>query len=129
MQELLAAPDPVAALEANWDRVNSAFIDVLALNLAAADQQGATATAAKLEQLMAAIDRAARASHPRFSSSMICYGPITRQERRLLGERRQEITPDVLDIMESLAQTLDGQGQPEMSKRLRDIRGQAMLLA
>lgn len=131
LQELLAAPDPVAALEANWDRVNSAFIDVLALNLAAADQQGATATAAKLEQLMAAIDRAARAGQP---PEIQLINDLLRADypsgtRRLLGERRQEITPDVLDIMESLAQTLDGQGQPEMSKRLRDIRGQAMLLA
>lgn len=131
LQELLEAPDPLAALEANWDRVDNTFIDVLALNLSAAEQRGAKSVVSKLEQLMAAIEDAARAAQPPAVQLIndLMQAEYPTETRRLLGERRQEITPEVLEVMEALAQTLAEQGQLEVAKRLRDIRGQAMLVA
>lgn len=130
LQELLEAPDPLAALEANWDRVDNTFIDVLALNLSAAQQRGASAVAAKLEQLMAAIEEAARAAQPPALQLIneLMQAEYPSETRRLLGERRQDITPEVLDVMEALAQSLVEQGQTDVAKRLRDIRGQAALV-
>lgn len=131
LQELLEAPDPLAALEASWDRVDNTFIDVLALNLSAAQQRGASAVAAKLEQLMAAIEEAARAAQPPALQLIneLMQAEYPSETRRLLGERRQDITPEVLDVMEALAQSLVEQGQTDVAKRLRDIRGQAALVA
>ena len=130
LQELLEAPDPLAALEASWDRVDNTFIDVLALNLSAAQQRGASAVAAKLEQLMAAIEEAARAAQPPALQLIneLMQAEYPSETRRLLGERRQDITPEVLDVMEALAQSLVEQGQTDVAKRLRDIRGQAALV-
>lgn len=130
LQELMQAPDPVAALQANWDRVDSAFIDVLGMNLASAQRQGATAAFKTLDAIRAAIEAEARASEPpvvRLINDLM-QADYPAETRKLLGERRHEITPEVLEIMESLAQSLVEQGQPDAAKRLRDIRGQALLV-
>ncbi len=131
LQELLQAPDPVAALQANWDRVDSTFIDVLAMNLATAQQQGATAVFNTLEALRRAIEAEARASEPpalRLINDLM-QAEYPAETRKILGQRRREVTPEVLEAMESIAESLVEQGQPDVAKRLRDIRGQALLVA
>ena len=48
--------------------------------------------------------------------------------RKLLTARREELTPDFLAALERVADLMEQQGQPEVGKRLRDIRGQAALV-
>ncbi len=130
LQELLEAPDPVAALQTQWDRVDNTFVEVLSLNLAAARQRGAKAVARTLESLMGAIEAEARAAAPpaiRLINDLM-QAEYPAETRKLLGERRQEVTPEFLETLEALAQNLTEQGQLEVAKRLRDIRGQAMLV-
>ncbi len=130
LRELLQAPDPQALLEQNWDRVDDAFIHVLEMNMDAAMQRGNRAVAARLNAIMQTIMQQVQAAQPpevQFINELLS-ADYPSGTRKLLVERRAELTPDFLAAMDEIAHMMEQQGQAEAAKRLRDIRGQAALV-
>lgn len=128
--EVLQAPDPQAVLEENWDRVDDAFMHVLEMNLQAATQRGNRPVANRLNAILQLIMQQMQSAQPpevQFINELLSteYPGGT---RKLLTARREELTPDFLAALEQVADMMGQQGQPEVAKRLRDIRGQAALV-
>jgi len=55
--------------------------------------------------------------------------PYPDRTRQMLKERRAEITPELLAVMDELARDLSERNDLETAKRVRDIKAQATLLA
>ena len=130
LRDLLQAPDPQTLLQENWDRVDDAFMQVLEMNLEAAMQRGNRPVANRLNAIMQTIMQQMQSAQPpevQFINELLTteYPSGT---RKLLVERRAELTPDFLAALDEVAGMMEQQGQAEVAKRLRDVRGQAALV-
>ena len=130
LRDLLQAPDPQTLLQENWDRVDDAFMQVLEMNLEAAMQRGNRPVANRLNAIMQTIMQQMQSAQPpevQFINELLTteYPSGT---RKLLVERRAELTPDFLAALDEVAGMMVQQGQAEVAKRLRDVRGQAALV-
>jgi hypothetical protein len=54
--------------------------------------------------------------------------PYPEETRKMIKERKEQITPDILNLMDRLVEDLVQRNDAESAKRLRDIKAQAMLL-
>ena len=96
----------------------------------AAMQRGNRAVAARLNAIMQTIMQQVQAAQPpevQFINELLS-ADYPSGTRKLLVERRAELTPDFLAAMDEIAHMMEQQGQAEAAKRLRDIRGQAALV-
>jgi len=130
LQAVLASNDPATVLRARKAEINEAFLAILANNIQAAEQRGATVAARRLREVwetaleildedlpsdLRLINRLLRAEYPEGS-------------RRILTEHRSELDQELVESMQAMADAMRAQGQEEMAKRLENIRTQAMLL-
>ncbi len=130
LQAVLASNDPAAVLRARKAELSEAFLAILANNIQAAEQRGATVAARRLREVwettleildedlpsdLRLINRLLRAEYPEGS-------------RRILTEHRSELDQELVESMQAMADAMRAQGQEEMAKRLENIRTQAMLL-
>ena len=128
--EVLQAPDPQATLAENWERVDDAFMHVLEMNLQAATQRGNRPVANRLNAIMQIIMQQMQSAQPpevQFINELLTV-EYPSGTRKLLASRRAELTPEFLDALDEVAGMMEQQGQAEVAKRLRDIRGQAALV-
>ena len=110
------------------------------MNLQEAERQGAKEAVEMLSALLDEINEmAAEALPPEMQLiNDLLQAEYPEETRELLHEYSAEITPEFLALLDELAKSLTaGEGQTEeerqealeTAKRLRDIRGQAQLLA
>jgi|YNPNPStandDraft_1061719.scaffolds.fasta_scaffold13816_2 hypothetical protein len=133
LQELLAAPEPRSAVREHADEIDDIFMAVLAANMQEAERRNARAA---LERMSVIYDEIMAMYEENLPPEMQLINDLLQTSypegtRRMLQERRQEITPDVLELMDELADNMAQRGTDEFAqtaKRLRDIKAQATLL-
>ncbi len=133
LSDLLRSPSPRSAVRERMDEIDEAFMSVLSLNIEHAQRQGSQELLARLmmihDEVMDALDEQ-MPPELRLVSDLLS-APYPEGTRALLQERRDEITPEVLALMDQLAQDAaerESEDSMEMAKRLRDIKSQALLL-
>lgn len=140
LREILESPNPISALRQRADLIDDVFLAVLSMNIQEAERQGAKDAVAALSALLDEINDMAAAGLPPEMQLIndLLQAEYPEETRELLHENSADITPEFLALLGELANSLaEGEGQPEeerqealeTAKRLRDIRGQAMLLA
>jgi len=130
LKKILSAADPRQAVRDNLHQIDETFLTVLEANMQQAEQTGATLVLEQLQTVADELDSIMEEAQPpevRLINELL-RAPYPEGCRDLLKERQDEITPELLDFMERLAETLAERGDDETAKRVRDIKAQATLL-
>lgn len=131
--ELINDPSPRSAVRAYAEEIDDLFLAILRPSIQKAKDEGDQELASVLEMIR---DEALQIIHEslppeiQFINELITQ-PYPAGTRQMLREHRDEVTPEVLDIMARMAEDLGQAGDPasaELAKRIRDIRAQALLL-
>lgn len=133
LQEILNSPSPRSAVLEHVDELDEVFMNVLAVNIQRASETKNEALLARLQMIYEAVAELIEQSYPPEIQLIneLMEQPHPEGTRQMLQERREEFTPEVLDLMGRMADDLVRREGPEAAnvvKRLRDVRAQAMLL-
>jgi hypothetical protein len=123
LDALLQAPDPEDAVQHLLPEVDELFLSVLSSHIEAAKKAGKDDTAARLEGLMSRIVAEIRRRIP---PGIELINELVEQEdeasmRQLLAERRSELTPEILEVLERLHDDLHSSGDGELVTRVARI--------
>lgn len=133
LSELINHPSPRSAVRAYAEEIDDLFLAVLRTSIQRAKEQGDQDLASVLDMVL---DEALQIIHEslppevQFINELIGQ-PYPEGTRQMLREHRDEVTPELLDMMAHMAEDFRQAGDPasaELAKRIRDIRAQAMLL-
>lgn len=128
LRQLMEAPDPLKLLTENLPRVNDTFMAVLNTNLEAAQRANRPDVANRLNQIAEAIMQMMQESAPpeiQFVNNLLEMESTDAAERAL-KEQRAEITPQLLDTMNYVVDSLRQNNQAALADRLEHLRGVAM---
>jgi hypothetical protein len=130
LSEMLKAPDPRAAVREHLDEIDDVFMSVLSMNLQEAQRRGARDAFQRLQLIWQEIMGVIEEGMPpelRFINELL-RAPYPDRTRAMLKERQALVTPELLQLMDQLADDLTERNDSEAAKRLRDIKTQATLL-
>jgi len=141
LQELINSPSPRSAVRDHIGELDETFMVLLSLNMQNAERQGRKDVLQRLmmvyDEIMAVLEESMPPEVQLVND--LLRAPYPDGTRALLRERQAEVTPEVLDLMDRLAEEavasaepdvegMEGPDRAEVAKRLRDIKAQAMLL-
>lgn len=133
LDDLINDPSPRSALRRSAEEVDELFMDLLRAAIRQVKDRNDQDLLAVLEMIQDEAVQIISESYPpevQFINELLAQ-PYPEGTRQMLQEHRDEVTPEVLDLMDHMATDLGQMGDPasaELAKRLRDIRAQAMLL-
>jgi len=133
LKALLQSPNPRSAVRESADEIDDAFLSVLSMNMQEAERQGAQAALQRMkviyEEIMDLIEEGLPPEVQLLND--LLRAPYPDGTRELLMERQADMTPEVIALMDQLAEDMaqrqDAEGA-QTAKRLRDIKAQAVLL-
>jgi hypothetical protein len=130
LRQIMTDPNPRSAVHAHIEEIDDAFMAVLQMNLQEASKQGAREVADLLGAIYDEIMIMVEESMPPEVQLIneLLRAPYPDGTRGLLKQHQAELTPEVLQLMDRVAEELKEREDEESAKRLRDIKTQAMLL-
>lgn len=133
LQEIINSPNPRSALREHAAEVDEVFMNVLAANIQRADEAKDEQLLARLEMVYDEVAGLVEESYPpevRLVNELLRQ-PYPEGTKQMLLDRREEFTPELLDLIAQMAEDMsqrEGAEAAEIAKRLRDVRSQAMLM-
>ncbi len=130
LSEILAASDIRQAVSERAALIDQNFLSVLAANLDQAERQGATAAVRRMQEVWdAAVAAIQEDAPPEFTFiNQLLNAEYPGETRKLLSERRDQVTDQLIETMGALIKQLEGEADQELAARLRQIRSQAQLM-
>lgn len=130
LQEVLQSTDTAAVLREHADAVDEVFLSLLAANIRAAEQKGATAAARRLSQVY---KQAIEIAQERMPADMrllnqLLSAPDDATARQLLRDNRSLLNRDFVDNMKALEEDMRKNGRAEIADRMKALRGQIALM-
>ncbi len=127
LMQVLDSEDLEESVRSHIGQIDELFLDAVAQNLQAAEQQGNAERVQKLNQLGDLLMRLIQEGQPpevQFINSLLTaeYPDGTRD---LLEANRERIDDRMLEFMELIENDLTGSGRVELARRLSEIREQA----
>lgn len=123
LRQVLTAPDPAAVLRASVDKLDEAFMFVLATNMAAAQRAGQSEAVARLqeiERLATEIIQESLSPEDRFINELM-MAETPQQSTKLLRQRAAQVTPAFVKRLNELADEQEQRGTKEVADRLRQL--------
>ncbi|NJL05244.1 MAG: hypothetical protein HC911_10155 [Chloroflexaceae bacterium] len=127
LQEVLAASDDRAALEALGERLDDAFLMVLAANAAAAQREGHTELLERFEQLgtlAVEVIQAKLTPEERLINELM-MAETARDSTRILRSNAKLVTPELIKQFNELADSHAQRGSSETAEQLRRFAREA----
>ena len=126
----LQSENPEAYLRERVDQITEAFFVVLSANLNAADQQGQTEAADKLEGIAEAAMKLIQESAPPEVQLLnkLVAAPYPDGTLRLLEENRVVLTPEFVDAVTMIVEDLTRQGNLPAADKVKKILAQVQAL-
>ncbi len=131
LSELMKSPEPRSAVREHLEDINDVFMSVLSLNLQEAERRGAREALGRMQMIWEEIMGVMEEGMPpevRLINDLL-RAPYPEETRKMIKQRKEQITPEILTLMDRLAEDLVQRNDSESAKRLRDIKAQATLLA
>jgi hypothetical protein len=128
LRTLMEAPDLNQALRENLDRIDDAFLAVLSLNIEAAQKAKRLDAVARLTQINNAINALMQESAPpelKFIDQLLQMQSEAAAEE-LLKKSPETVTPELVDTMNYVGESLRQGGQNDLADRLERLRGVAV---
>lgn len=127
LAEILAAPDPVAALQQRAEQIDEAFMIALSANVGAAQRAGRDDVVRQLEQLASVaveIIQSRLSPEERFINELL-LAETPREATALLRKNVAKITPDLVNQLNQLADQEQARLNTETAERLRQLAREA----
>lgn len=127
LRMLLQASDLQAAIQANPDRIDDTFLQVLQANLEEARRTGSVQVSSRLKEVRDAVLEAIQAGAPpevRLINDLLA-AQSEGESLELLRTRRAEVNGDLLELVNGLAEQLRGAGNESAAQRLDAIYAEA----
>ncbi len=118
---IVNSEDIDAAIRPRLDQIDDTFLAVLQANIQAADQRQDLATGARLKEVLQKTMEIMRESAPpqiRFINDLMS-APSDDAARALIDEHAPQYGPELVELMDAVAQDLEENQQPENAGRLR----------
>ncbi len=128
LRTILSAEDIEQAVREHMEEIDDVFFFLLQSELETAHRRGLKEVVERLSQVWEAIRRVSMEGVPpelQFIETLLTLR-YPDETQRFLEEHRDALTPELLTLMNALAEDLERQGMKEDAKRLRGIRAQAM---
>jgi hypothetical protein len=124
LQQIMNAEDKEAAVLANLNRIDDAFMYVLSNRIAQADQRRQTSEAQTLNQIYNFImEQTSQHAPPEVQLLNDLLEAETEPEQaRLLDDNRELLSTELVQVVDMLRERAGEEGQPEMSDKLRHIK-------
>ena len=129
LSEIIRSPDREAAIQERLDEIDETFMSVLETNIAQSEQQSQHEAAEAFRAIRGAILRIFQESAPpvvQFVNKLL-GAEYPDETREILMDNQAMVTPDLLNLMDSLSADLVDRGQEQVSDRLKKVRAQAEL--
>jgi hypothetical protein len=123
LRVIVNSEDLDAAIRPRLEQIDETFLAVLQANIQAAEQQQDLKTAARLREVLGRTLEILRESAPpqiRFINELMSTGGDD-EAHQMIQEHGAEFGPELLDLMEAVAQDLDENGQDAGAQRLRGL--------
>jgi hypothetical protein len=130
LSELIRSPEPRSAVREHIDEINDVFMSVLSMNVQEAERRGARDALVRMQMIWEEIMAIMEEGMPpevRLINDLL-RAPYPEETRKMIKARKEQITPEILTLMDRLVEDMTQRNDPESAKRLRDIKSQAMLL-
>ncbi len=128
LQKILQAPDPRAAIAENLARIDDTFMTVLSLNVEAAERANRKDVVERLtrlnEEIMAVMQEAAP-PELQFINDLLQMETEAAAEEALKAQAGQ-VTPEMVETMAYVGESLRQNGQDAMAERLERLRAAAV---
>jgi len=128
LRQLMEAPDLNQALQDNLPRIDDAFLAVLNLNIEAAQKAKRTDALTRLVLINDAINRLMQESAPpelKLIDELLQMQPESAAQEALKN-RPGVVTPELVDTMNYVGESLRQGGQTDLADRLERLRGVAV---
>jgi len=130
LKEIVASENIDQAVERNLSRIDDVFLFVLSSQLKQAETAKLPEITERLQQVWEAIEKRTQPQLPpeiAFIDELLVL-PYPDGTRAYLEAHRDQLSPEIVKLMELLAQDLQRQGENDIAQRLRAIRAQALAL-
>jgi hypothetical protein len=124
LQILLNSQDYEEMLRENIELVDENFLAVLTANVQEADRRGDAAVSAKLKEIYEVAMALLRAQMPpqiRFVNELLA-APDAESWQAVIDANPDQLTPEILLVVDDAVDVFNQQGQPQVAQRLKDIR-------
>lgn len=130
LRVIASSEDIEAAIRPRLDMIDDTFLAVLQTNIQAAEQNNDTQTAERLKLVMQKVLEVLRDSAPPQIKLIndVMSAESSDQARQLLEERAPNFGPELLELMDTIANDLEGGGQDGEARQLRELRAVAAQL-
>ncbi|MBN1372527.1 MAG: hypothetical protein JW987_11370 [Anaerolineaceae bacterium] len=128
LEELIKTPDLEQVLGEVLPHLDEAFAQVMQSELQAARQKGDLQRSAKIQQIAEAIQKASTPPGAELIESLLSTQD-PEEQRKLLNEHAEEITPDFLQMLNSLAAQMEEENQPEFQQQVQEIYRMALRIS
>ncbi len=120
LEELIKTPNLEQVLGEVLPHLDEAFAQVMQSELQAARQKGDLQRSAKIQQIAEAIQNASTPPGAELIEALLSTQDVEEQ-RKLLNEHAEEITPEFLQMLNSLAAQMEEENQPEFQQQVQEI--------
>jgi hypothetical protein len=124
LQQIMQAEDKQAAVLANIEQIDDAFMYVLSNRIAQADQRGQTKEAQALNQvydfIMSQVEQQAPPEVQLLNDLMTAQSEA--EQADLLEQNKELLSPELVQVVEMLRERAGEEGQTELNGRLRQIK-------
>jgi len=128
LKTLLAAADVEKAVEEHLKDINEVFLFLLSSEMKEAQAAGLQEAYERLKAVWDAVDKRLRPNVPPelLIIETLLTLPYPEETRKYLQQHRDQITPELTELMRVLADDLERQGERDAAKHLRGIRAQTL---
>jgi len=123
LRAIISAEDLDAAIRPRLEMIDDMFMTVLQTNIRVAEQNGDTRTADRLKEVLQKVLEILRESAPpqiRLINDVLSLDNDD-DARAMIEERAPGFGPELLDLMDALADDLEESEQPDVADRLRGL--------
>ncbi len=128
LEELIKTPNLDQVLGEVLPHLDEAFAQVMQSELQAARQKGDLQRSAKIQQIAEAIQKASTPPGAELIEALLSTQDVEEQ-RKLLNEHAEEITPEFLQMLNSLAAQMEEENQPEFQQQVQEIYRMALRIS
>jgi hypothetical protein len=124
LQAILTAEDKPAAIQSRMNEIDDAFMYLLSMRIAQADQDGRTAEIQALNEIHELILKAAESQYPPeiLLLNQLMEAPTPDDQQKVLDENQTLLSADLVGMVDAVMQQFEEAGQNEVNGRLSQIK-------
>jgi hypothetical protein len=124
LQAILTAEDKPAAIQARMNEIDDAFMYLLSVRLAQADEDGRNDEMRTLNEIHELILKAAESQYPPeiLLLNQLMEAPTSEEQQQVLNENQELLSTELVGVVDAVMQQFEEAGQDEVNGRLRQIK-------